>query len=214
MRMFLSAVVICLLFWATPSTSHDIGTGDILISSSDDYIETDEYWINLGHLPSWKIALEIRNFLPELYPGWSYSIYTLKSKITGFQRSTLIEIQGNFEPHFYGFDETEYCGQDLLLVFVRRDTPRYGGALSRWLTTYIFRADTFELLAEFDGTPYDVTRFDNRVKPEVPSSMDERYLVSCIPEGRGRKFSFGLIDRKALYGPDWCGPGGERCRVR
>ena len=44
--------------------------------------------------------------------------------------------------------------------------------------------------------------------------MDERYLVSSLPARRGRPFSFDLIDRKKLYGPDWCGPQGERCRVK
>lgn len=70
------------------------------------------------------------------------------------------------------------------------------------------------MIEEYSGSALDITRLDSREKPEAPSFMSERYLVSCIPEGRGRKFSFGLIDRKALYGPDWCGPGGDRCDIR
>ena len=143
-----------------------------------------------------------------------YSTYTLLNKSSGHQRTTLIEIEGGKEPSFENFGYDEYCGVEVLFVTVRRDTPRYGGMAGRWLTTYIFRADTFELLDEFTGTPYDVTRFDSRWVPEVPSYMPERYLVSCFPASRGRPFDFGLIDRKALYGPDWCGPQGERCEVR
>lgn len=213
MKRLLLAAVLWSAFLAAASDAHDLGRSDILISPSSDYIETGEYVISVGYLPSWKIDPEIRHFRPELYPGWDYSIFTLKDKESGVQKSTLVEIEGNFEPRFYGFDKEEYCGVDVLFVTVSRGTPRYGGALSRWITTYIFRADTFAMIEEFTGSALEVTRFDNRVKPEVPSSMDERYLVSCIPEGRGRKFSFGLIDRKALYGPDWCGPGGDRCEI-
>lgn len=214
MKRLLWSAVLWQLFLAATSAAHDLRPSDILISSSDDYIETDEYLITVGYLPSWKIDPEIRHFRPELYPGWDYSIYTLKNKKTGLQKSTLVEIQGNFEPHFDGFEEREYCGRDMVLITVWRDTPRYGGMLTRWITTYIFRADTFEMIEEFTGSALEVTRFDNRMKPETPSIMGERYLVSCIPEGRGRKFSFGLIDRKKLFGPDWCGPGGDRCEIR
>ena len=70
------------------------------------------------------------------------------------------------------------------------------------------------MIGEFTGTALDVTPFDSRWKSEVPSFMPERYLVSCFLAGRGRPFDFGLIDRKKLYGPDWCGPQGWRCEVQ
>ena len=197
-----------------PASAQDLEIGDTVVNSLRDTVETSDYAVSIDFIPAGKIDRDIRKFRPDLWQGWDYSAYTLRNNVSAYQRTTLIPADGGKIPWFKGIETADYCGVEVIFVFVQRDTPRYGGALSRWLTTYIFRADTFELLAEFDGTPYEVTRFDNRVKPEVPSSMDERYLVSCIPEGRGRKFSFGLIDRKALYGPDWCGPGGDRCEIR
>ena len=144
--------------------------------------------------------------------------HILTNKRTGNRRRNLVSLNGDNEPYLrdldYGRYCSHYCGVSVLLVTIEQSFPRYGGNAGRWLTTCIFRADTFAMLEEFDGTPCDVTRFDSRRVPEVDSIMGERYLVSCFPAGRGRPFDFGLIDRKRLYGPDWCGPGGARCEVK
>ncbi len=208
-------ILLAFLIWAGVSigAAHELDPGDMFILPFRNTIETDRYSISLDFIPDWEIDQDIRKFLPKLQHGLDYSAYTLRNKDTGFQRTTLIEVEGGKEPWFKGVETGKYCSVKVILFFVQRDTPRYGGSLSRWLTTYIFRADTFEMLEEFDGTPYDVTRFDSRWVPEVDSIMDERYLVSCFPAGRGRVFSFGLLDRERLYGPDWCGPGRARCRV-
>lgn len=200
------------LFVGNTASGHDLRGSDLLIDPSHS-IETGEYLITLDYIPDWLMDRELRHFWPNILEGIDYSTYTLRNKVSGYQKTTLIEIEGGKEPSFEDFGYEEYCGVDVLLVSVKRPTPRYGGNAGRWLTTYIFRADTFEMLEEFTGTPYDVTRFDSRWVPEVDSIMDERYLVSCFPAGRGRPFGFGLIDRKRLYGPDWCGPGRARCRV-
>ena len=196
-----------------PTSAHELDIGDTVVNLFRDTVETGEYAVSLDFIPAWKIDGDIRKFRPDLWQGWDYSAYTLRNNMTAYQKTTLIAADGGKEPWFMGIEAEDYCGVEVTLVFVQRSTPRYGGPLSRWLTTYIVRADTFEMLAEYDGTPYEITRFDSRVVPEVDSTMDERYLVSCFPEGRGRAFDFGLIDRKKHYGPDWCGPERARCRV-
>lgn len=197
-----------------PVEARELEIGDIVVNSFRGTVETNDYTVTLDYIPNWVIERDVRKFRSDLWQGWDYTSYTLRNKATSYQKTALIPADGGKEPRFRGIETEEYCGVKVLLVFVQRDTPRYGGALSRWLTTYVFRADTFALLAEYDGTPYDITRFDNRFVPEVDSIMDERYLVSCFPEGRGRPFDFGLIDRKKLYGPDWCGPQSQRCRIK
>ena len=142
-----------------------------------------------------------------------YGEISLTKKANGYQKTTLVELDGEFELYFRDFDQKEYCGQEDLFVTTWRDTPRYGGALDPWLTIYAFNADTFEKLAEVDAPNTDITEVESGFIPESPSFMAQRYLVSCLPAERGHPFSFGLIDRKALYGPDWCGPGGTRCEV-
>ena len=204
--LFLSVVV-------SQANSHDLRGGDSFVDLSGS-VETARYLVHYNHsdgtlaeLPAWA---DRETYLKEE----EFGAFFFSDKLTGHQGRYDFVLDGGKEPWFQGIETEDYCGVDVILVFVQRSTPRYGGALSRWLTTYIFRADTFEMLADYDGTPYDITRFDSRVVPEVDSSMDERYLVSCFPARRGRPFSFDLIDRKKLYGPDWCGPQGERCRVK
>jgi hypothetical protein len=202
------------LFFATDQTmGHDLGGGDSLVDPSG-FVETARYLVQyessdgaLAELPRWA---DRESYLKEEELG----DFLFADKDTSKQGRYDFVLDGGKEPWFRGIENEDYCGVEVLLVFVQRDMPRYGGMLGRWLTTYSFRADTFEFLKEYDGTPYDITRFDSRVVPEVDSIMDERYLVSCLPAGRERPFSFGLIDRERLYGPDWCGPKGERCRVK
>lgn len=186
--------------------------GDQLIDPSHS-VETADIRLTLDYLPDWLIESELRHFWPKTHNGIDYSAYTFVDKTSGYKRTTLIDIEGGAEPYFDHFSSAEYCGIDLFFVTVEREMSRYGGA-TRWITTYIFRADTFDFMQEFYGTPYDVTRFDSRWVPEVDSLMAERFLVSCIPASRGRPFDFGLIDRKKLYGPDWCGAQGARCVVK
>ena len=127
-----------------------------------------------------------------------YATCTLSDKSRGRQKTTGIPLEGGFEPHFYPCDERKYCGKEVLFVTVWRDVPRYGGNPGLWVTTFLFRADTFELLAEIDGTATDVTQQDVQFLPEVPSAMEERFLMSCVVAGWERNFSCGSIDRKAL----------------
>lgn len=200
---------------STPlAVAHDLSPGEILINSLGSLIETDELLVTWEYVDG-EIFDRYDYFdRPRPYGFDPYVAYILTNKKTGYKRRSLAFLDGNKEPYFRGLDYGHYCDVSVLFVSIEQSTPRYGGMASRSITTYIFRADTFEMLEEFDGTPYDVTRFDSRLVPEVDSVMDERYLVSCSPAGRGRPFDFGLIDRKASYGPDWCGPGRARCRVK
>ena len=198
-------------FFGAPAMSHTLkGSAQIIIPERS--IETADLLLTLDFIPSWLIDQELRHFWPHANHGVDYSAYTFLNKETGNKRTTLIDIEGGSEPYFEGFSTEEYCGVSMLFITIKREPSRYGGG-TRWINSYIFRTDTFEFVQEFYGTFYDITRFDSRWVPEVDSYMDERFLVSCFPAGRGRPFDFGLIDRKKLYGPDWCGPQGWRCRV-
>ena len=212
MRLIL-LVFVGFIGFARAGESHEMDSGEVLINPYDRYIDTRDFLVTFDHsdgktikVASW---IDREAFLNEA----EFGIFLLLDKKTGYRGQYEIILDGGFEPRLLGIETEDYCGVEVILVFVQRAAPRYGGSLSRWLTTYIFRADTFEMLEEYSGTPYDITRFDSRVVPEVDSIMDERFLVSCFPAGRGRPFDFGLIDRKRLYGHDWCGPSGRRCRV-
>ena len=207
---FLAAVS---LMVATIAAGHDLRGGDVFMAPSN-AIETSEFFVTFDYSDgsSIKVApwIDREGFIGDA----EFGVYILKNKQSGLQGQYEFILDGGFKPSLEGINEDDYCGVDMLLVTVQRDTPRYGGSASRWLTTYIFRADTFEMLEEFTGTAYDVARFDSRWVPEVDSIMEERYFVSCLAAGRGHPFAFGLIDRKRLYGPDWCRPGNARCEVR
>ena len=192
--------------------SHDLADGQSVIDP-ERTIQIGKYVIKFditnGSLIKIPPSLDRESYLKDA----EFGVFFLTNKETGYHARYDFILDGSFAPSFQVITSSEYCGVSVLMVTVKRSTPRYGGGASRWLTTYVFRADTFEMLTDFDGTVFDVTRFDSRWVPEVDSVMDERYLVSCFPAGRHRPFDFGLIDRKALYGPDWCGPQGWRCRV-
>lgn len=212
MRNALLPALAALFIAISQARGHELGIGETFISL--DFVENSQYSVQFDYSDGSliKVApwLDRDAFLRDA----TFGAFFLSSKEAGFKGRYDFILDGAFKPWFLGLETAYYCDVKVLLVFVQRDMPRYGGMLDHWLTTFIFRADTFEFLADYDGTPYDITRFDSRYVPEVDSIMDERYLVSCFPEGRGRAFDFGLIDRKKLYGPDWCGPQGDRCRVR
>ena len=213
MKFRLVAAAFIALSSAPFAVARDLSPGEILINSIDRLIETYELLITWEYVDG-KIFDRYDYFdRPKPHGFDPYVAYILTNKKTGYKRRSLAFLDGNKEPYFRGLDYGHYCDVSVLFVSMEQSTPRYGGMANRSITTYIFRADTFEMLEEFTGTPYDVTRFDSRWVPEVDSIMDERYLVSCLTAGPGHPFAFGLIDRKRLYGPDWCGPGGARCRV-
>lgn len=210
-RFFLTIAI--LVAAVSQSFGHDLRRGDSFIDPSD-HVENSQYVVAFEYSDGTSIKtapwIDREDFLNEA----EFGTFWLSNKVSGVRVSYEFILDGGKIPRFRGIETEDYCDIEVLLVFVQRDTPRYGGSLSRWLTTYVFRADTFEFLAEYDGTPYEITRFDSRVVPEVDSTMRERYLVSCFPVGRGRPFDFGLIDRRKLYGPDWCGPHSERCEIK
>lgn len=207
-------LVLLWTFLAGVAWSHDLGPGDVLISPYGGFIETDTYLIRSDMIPAWQVAQDLGHFRRDLWPGLDYAVLSLQEKATGHAKTTLIPLDRGIEPCFTAFEEREYCDESVLFVSVRRGTPRYGGMLGLRVTTCLFRADRLELLVEIDGAATDATLEDEGYVPEVPFSiMPERFLVSRVPEGRERHFSLGLIDRRALYGPDWCGPPERRCEM-
>ncbi len=206
--------LIWVMMFALGVWAHDLGPGDVLISPDGGFIETDACLIRSDLISARRVAQDLRPFRPDLWPGLDCVAVSVEEKVAGQERTTLIPLDGGFEPYFTAFEERLYCEKRVLFVSVRRKTRRYGGRLWLWITTYLFRADTLELLAEIDGAATEVTLEDAGYVPEVPFSfMPERFLVSCVPEGRERQFSLGLIDRRARHGPDWCGPQAWRCEM-
>lgn len=179
-------------------------------------MESPDYSVTFDPSPDWDFDMTKYRFQPNFHfeEDHSYAGLLLQNKKTGYQNGYLEFLDGGKEPWFRFFEAAEYCGVEMLFVTIQQDHAKYSAEVSPWLTTYIFRADTFEMIEEFSGTSLDVARFDSRWVPEVESYMPERYLVSCIPQGRGRQFSFGLIDRAGHARPPWCGPHGDKCRYR
>ena len=87
-------------------------------------IETDDYLITSDFIPARQIAESIRHFRPELIPNPDYAAFTLPSKKTGYQKTTLVELDGGKEPYFYTFNGEDYCNVEVLFVTVRRSPPR------------------------------------------------------------------------------------------
>jgi hypothetical protein len=206
--------LVWVLMFALGVWAHDLGPVDVLISPNGGFIETETCMIRSDFIPAWRVAQDLRHFRPDLWPGLDYVALSLAEKATGQVKTVLIPLDEGILPYFTALEEREYCGKPVLFVSVRRETPRYGGIFGLWSTTYLFRADRLELRAKIDGAATDVTLEDAGYVPEVPFSiMPERFLVFCVSQGRERQFSLGLIDRRALYGPDWCGPQARRCEM-
>ena len=205
--------VSCLLMLLDSAYADDIAPGTTMIDIFGQTAETYDYLITLDYVDGALLKPDDFFNRPSWYDHAAFVAYVLKDKATGIARRNITLLDGGEDPYFQSLRFLRYCDVGVLLLTVEQEFPQGGISADPWLTTYIFRLDTLDMIEQYSGSLWDVTSFSDREIFDTPTSMSQRYLVSCLPAERGHPFSFGLIDRKALYGPDWCGPGGTRCEV-
>lgn len=210
---FLILIWVIMLLAGRAGLAHDLGPGDILISPIGRLIETGAYMISPNVITAARIGADRQHFGPELWPGWDDAAVTLLKKATKHQKTFLSPLDGGFEPHFQAFEEPTYCGEHVIFVRMWRDTPHFGSMLDRWLTTWMFHGESLAMLAEVDAAGTEITQHKAGYLAKMPSTMTNRFPVSCVPQRLDRRFSLGVIDHGALYRPDWCGAQAVRCEV-
>lgn len=108
------------------AVGHDLSGGNSLVDPSG-FVETAPYLVQyeysdgaLAELPRWA---DRKNYLTEE----EFGVFLFTNKITGHQGRYDFVLDGGKEPWFQGIETEEYCGVEVLLVFVQRSTPRYQG---------------------------------------------------------------------------------------
>ena len=170
-----------LLFVALASgvAAHDLGIGDVLISAdlAGSRIETDSLTIVEG------VTAQKEN---------DYNL-TLTAKETGLTTMTVFTMDIPTDIDLASFDTRSFCGETILLVTLRYDTPRGADVLSYSLETHAFREKTLGYLASVDGDFYDIAPLVVGVDIGFPYEMPQAYGVVCSAENGARGFAFSFV---------------------
>ena len=141
--------VSCLLMLLDSAYADDIAPGTTMIDIFGQTAETYDYLITLDYVDGALLKPDDFFNRPSWYDHAAFVAYVLKDKATGIARRNITLLDGGEDPYFQSLRFLRYCDVGVLLLTVEQEFPQGGISADPWLTTYIFRLDTLDMIEQY-----------------------------------------------------------------
>ncbi len=164
--------------------AHEIGIGDIFYS-----LTTFGQKIETEHL-----IITTENPDEPIYEDLHYRL-TVRSKKTGAESATDFHQDGGLYFRLIAFNRRYYCGEEVIFISLRYDTPRNADIRSYLIDTHAFHRESLGYLATAYGHYEDITPLEKGVDIGFPYEMPQRFVVECSGSTASHDFKFSITDR-------------------
>ncbi|MFV2092928.1 MAG: hypothetical protein ACC634_07580 [Hyphomicrobiales bacterium] len=99
-------------------------------------------------------------------------------------------------PRLVTFSNEHYCGQQVILVTMQNEGPRYADVLGYTLETHAFLSQTLEYLDTVFAPVTDIAPLESGVDIGFPYIQPQPYIVDCRAGEGGFELTFRENDRR------------------